>query len=325
MSRIALIVWSAVAAAACVSDPTLSVAVTTEHPTAIVRSVESELGISTTVLDLDGVTPRASIELDVAHERAVLAWTAGATGATLELPDTWFTPSLSVWNQTAYDFYILQDAQRQPSDEVELCHQNAAGAGCRRACGPDCETCKVKWVCMPNNAACGGAGGNLVWFKRYGCYERPCCVNHDACYDACGGSALCRRKCDIAALSDQSGDGSGCDMDDANGTSWAKRDATPVQFYHPTGRPCSVEGAVTYVDPERATADAGSADPRRPGDGTPTTVSPTSVGDAATCEPGGPPPPPAVDPRCTSFDSWLCQVGNFCPEDGSCASCVWGS
>ncbi len=308
----------------CVDGDRSTGSLTTEHATAIVHSEATATGIATTVVALDDDTALAAIELDGAAGTATLVWPDGAHGAMLVLPSDFQQPALGEWNVAAYVFYQLETWKRTGTEEVELCHQNAAGAGCRGACGVDCDSCKTNWVCAPNAAHCGGAGAALVWFKQYRCYERPCCVTHDACYDACNGGFWCMRGCDVKAKK------AGCNMDDANGNTWARSDATRSDYYHPTAIPCAVAGAVTLEEPVATTpapvVPPGAGTEPVPGPGSATTDDGPVNGTigAAGCDPTGPPAPPAEDRICTDQDDWTCQV-NFCPEDASCASCVWGS
>ncbi len=308
-------ILAAFALAACDdADPGLRT-LTTEHGDVLVQSEDLTTSVESTITSVEDGEVVARVTLDRTTAAVGFVW-LGDTPVGVELPAASAAMPLEDWNQAAYGIYQLELWTRSGTEEEEYCHQNAAGVGCRGACGAGCAPCPVTFECAPNNRYCGGAGAGLIWFRIYNCYSRPCCVTHDACYDSCGngfGSSVCRRWCDAKAL------WNGCSMADADATTGGKADATPAKYQHPTGIPCTVEGAVTDDEPRA------QAHPQAPAGGEGSEQNCT--GDTCLAPAGEPPrepPGPELDPLCTDQAVWEAEVQS-CPEDGACTSCVWGS
>ncbi len=314
-------ILAAVALAACDDgDPGLR-ALTTEHGDVLVHSEDLATNVETTITSIDDGEVVARVTLDRTTAAVRFVW-LGDAPTEVELPADSAGMPLVDWNQAAYGIYQLELWTRSGTEEEEYCHLNAAGAGCRGACGVDCNSCRVTYECAPNNRYCGGAGGGLIWFRIYNCYTRPCCGTHDACYDRCGtglGSSVCRRWCDAKAV------WNGCSMADARGATGGKPDATPAKYQHPTGIPCTVAGAVTDDEPRAPVRPQlpGGADGGTEQNCTGETC-PAPGTEPLPEPPLGEPPPPELDPLCTDEAAWETEVES-CPEDGACTSCVWGS
>lgn len=312
-----LVLAVALALAACADPPDDTL--TTRHPTAVVHSQLGADGLPGSELRaLDGaVLARVAIH-GADPYAAAFTWADGAeTVFALDGDAAAALDDLTRWHWTLYGIYQLGVFLRGGAPEVPYCHQNAAGAGCRGACGVDCESCTTAWVCAKASDVCGGPGGDdFVWTRVYSCYSRPCCVTHDACYDACGngfGSSLCRRKCDAQAL------GNGCGVADARGQTGGKPDATPATYYHPTGISCfdvvDVEVVERLVGQATTTGSGGEATGSHP-----VTPTSTTTQDATTASGADAP----RDVLCLDHDDWW-EEAMLCPRDAACASCIWGS
>lgn len=314
------IILAALFGAACAADLPSREQLTTEHDLALVQTIRQNGVLNSTLLDVRGNAILG--EARSIHGDSLLLELPGGDVYRVDSMDP--TQPLPDWNERVYSGYALQAWTRDRGDEEAYCHEDARGIGCRGACGTQCNRTTKDWVCLKASAQCGGNGDKLIWFERFKGYTRPCCISHDACYDACklGWRGIaCRRKCDVDAKK------AGCGVKDALGKTGDAADAKKKNWYHPTTIACEEDGAVTTDEPTESSVDGGAADNTQlDGEGA---YADEPIGgedhcNGESCE---------ITPTDHNGDGicdedlegvWEQEV-SMCPETGECTTCVWGS